>query len=98
MTDYTKKTITFYAVSTFTLDYDDFKQDMGECFTEEDIKKVWAKMIENYKEHKKTDKIGYDVDESCSSDNLEYYACENKIEELRDEAVDELGVKEKDEQ
>jgi hypothetical protein len=96
MTDYTKKTIQFHYTSTISVSFSEFKESMGDCFTDEDAKKVWAKMIENYKEHKKTDKLGYDVDEGCNSTEMEFYECEDKLQEIRDEAVDELGVKEKD--
>jgi hypothetical protein len=52
-------------------------------------------MIQNYNKHIKTDKFGYDIDESGSAE-MEFYECEDKLQEIRDEAVDELGVKEKD--
>lgn len=95
MTDYTKQTIQLYYISTISVSFSDFKESMGDCFTDEDAKKVWAKMIQNYNKHIKTDKFGYDIDESGSAE-MEFYECEDKLQEIRDDAVDELGVKEKD--
>jgi hypothetical protein len=93
MTDYKNEQITFYAVSTDSLTFDRFKEEfMDDCFTDDDIMKVWTKMVDNFKKHLKVDKIGYDVEEHGSLE-LDDDLSEDKIQELRDKTIKALGVK-----
>jgi hypothetical protein len=96
MTDYTKTDdcIVFYYVKSFDLDFKTFKSEFADSLSEEDTKKVWNRMVENYKKQMKYNKNAIGIDVGCDVE-MELETCENEVMELRDDAVAELDVVEK---